>query len=88
MPGRLIPWAQYVAEHPSMAECSANGLMGILVDWDGAGELTRVAGVLAGGREVTLVDLVAETPRPILSTSEVDALVRAAVMALGEVATA
>ncbi|WP_244507454.1 hypothetical protein [Methylobacterium phyllostachyos] len=65
-----------------MAECPSNGLMGILVDWDGAGEVTRVAGVLASGREVTLVDLVAETPRPILSTSEVDALVRAAVEAL------
>lgn len=84
MPGRLIPWAQYVAERPAMAGCPDHGLLGIALDWDGAGELTRVAGVVAGGREVTLVDLVAETPRPILSTAEVDALVRAAVMALGE----
>lgn len=71
-----------------MAGCPSNGLLGITLYWDGAGEVTRVAGVLASGREVTLVDLVAETPRPILSDGEIDALVRAAVMALAEGAMA
>ncbi|WP_342163136.1 hypothetical protein [Methylobacterium sp. SD21] len=84
MIGRLIPWATFVADRPSMAGCPANGLLGITMDWDGAGEVTRIAGVLASGREVLLVDLVAENPRPILSTAEVDALVRAAIEALGE----
>lgn len=88
MPGRLIPWSTYVADRPSMAGCPSNGLMGILVDWDGAGEVTRIAGVLASGREVLLADLVAKTPRPILSDAEVDALVRAAVMALAPETTA
>lgn len=84
MSGRLIPWSTYVAERPAMAGCPDHGLLGIVLDWDCAGELTRVAGVLGAGREVTLVDLVAETPRPILSQAEVDALVRAAIEALGE----
>jgi len=84
MIGRLVSWAQYVAERPAMARCPSNGLLGVKLNWDGAGELTRVAGILLGGREVTLVDLVAETPRPILSMSEVDAMVRAAIEALGE----
>lgn len=79
---RLIPWAQFVAQSPSMAGCPDAGLLGVTMDWDGAGELTRVGGILPGGREVTLVDLVAETPRPILSQAEVDSMVRAAIEAL------
>lgn len=82
MTGRLIPWSAYVAERPSMAGCPDHGLLGIALEWDGAGELTRVAGVLGAGREVLLVDLVAETPRPILSDAEVDSMVRAAIEAL------
>ncbi|MEE7475899.1 hypothetical protein [Methylobacterium hispanicum] len=87
MSGRLIPWATYVADRPSMDGCPANGLLGITMDWDGAGEVTRIAGVLASGREVPLVDLVSETPRPILSDAEVDSMVRAAIEALAPEAT-
>ncbi len=67
-----------------MAGCPSNGLLGVMLNWDAGGELTRVAGILPGGREVLLADLVAEDPRPILSTGEVDSIVRAAVMALGQ----
>ncbi len=88
MTGRLIAWPQYVAERPALAGCPASGLVGVLVEWDAGGEVVRIAGLLASGREVTLVDLLSEEPRPILSAAEVDALVRAAVLALGAEASA
>lgn len=86
MIGRLVSWAQYVAERPAMAECPSNGLLGVMLDWDAGGEIARVTGILPGGREVLLADLVAEDPRPILSTIEVDSMVWAAIETLAETA--
>ncbi|WP_244413805.1 hypothetical protein [Methylorubrum extorquens] len=81
----MIPWHAYVARRPAMAGCPSNGVLGLRVEWDGRGEVVRICGVLgAPVREVALFDRVADPA--ILTSCEIDAVVRAAVLALGDTA--
>ncbi|UYW28349.1 hypothetical protein OKC48_07490 [Methylorubrum extorquens] len=83
--GRLIPWHEYVRVRPAMAGCPSNGVLGLRVEWDGHGEIVRICGVLGGPvREHVLFDRTADPA--ILTSSEIDAVVRAAVLALGDTA--
>ncbi|UYW28235.1 hypothetical protein OKC48_06865 [Methylorubrum extorquens] len=82
MSGRLIPWHDYVRIRPAMVGCPCPGILALRVEWEGA-DVVRICGLLAGpGREVPLLDLTREDPRPIMTEAEIDATVRAAVMAL------
>ncbi|MFJ7441198.1 hypothetical protein ACIQW5_26510 [Methylorubrum thiocyanatum] len=80
--GRLIPWHQYVERRPAMQGCPSNGVLAIRVEWDGSGEVIRISGLVTGpAREVVFVDRLADPA--ILSECEMDAQVRAGVLALG-----
>lgn len=80
--GRLIPWFTYVEKRPAMAGCPSNGVLAIRVEWDGSGEVVRISGLVTGpAREVVFVDRLADPA--ILSECEMDAQVRAGVLALG-----
>lgn len=80
--GRLIPWHQYVAKRPAMAGCPSHGVLALRVEWDATGEVVRISGLCTGpAREVVFVDRLADPA--ILSECELDAQVRAGVLALG-----
>lgn len=82
MNGRLIPWFTYVEKRPAMQGCPSNGVLALRVEWDGSGEVVRISGLVTGpAREVVFVDRTVDPA--ILTSAEMDAQVRAGVLALG-----
>ncbi|MFJ7441090.1 hypothetical protein ACIQW5_25930 [Methylorubrum thiocyanatum] len=80
--GRLIPWHQYVEKRPAMQGCPSHGVLALRVEWDGSGEVVRISGLCTQpAREVVFVDRLADPA--ILTSAEMDAQVRAGVLALG-----
>lgn len=80
--GRLIPWFTYVEKRPAMQGCPSNGVLALRVEWDRAGEVVRISGLVTGpAREVVFVDRTVDPA--ILTSAEMDAQVRAGVLALG-----
>jgi hypothetical protein len=80
--GRLIPWHQYVERRPAMAGCPSNAVLALRVGSEGSGEVVRISGLVTGpAREVVFVDRIRDPA--ILSECEMDAQVRAGVLALG-----
>jgi len=82
MSRRIVPWDTLIAGRPALADCPRNGVTAILYDTD---EPSVLRGLLDGGREVLLLDLNdrPEIDGPVVGFGNVDARLRAAVLALG-----